>query len=58
MLLSKKHTLSLLIQRECTDSVLPSSEEATLVTKHIKEHFVDLRTGIELKEQRVTAMEM
>jgi NAD(P)H-nitrite reductase large subunit len=50
MLLSKNIHVSFLIRENVYwNSVLPR-EEATLVTKHIKEHFVDLRTGTELKE--------
>ena len=50
MLLSKNiHVTFLIRENVYWNSVLPK-EEATLVTKHIKEHFVDLRTGTELKE--------
>lgn len=50
MLLSKNIHVTFLIREQVYwNSVLPK-EEATLVTKHIKEHFVDLRTGTELKE--------
>jgi len=50
MLLSKNiHVTFLIREHVYWNSVLPK-EEATLVTKHIKEHFVDLRTGTELRE--------
>jgi NAD(P)H-nitrite reductase large subunit len=52
MLLSKNIHVSFLIRENVYwNSVLPK-EEATLVTKHIGEHFVDLKTGTELKEIR------
>ncbi len=52
MLLSKNIHVSFLIRENVYwDSVLPK-EEATLVTKHIREHFVDLKTATELKEIR------
>ncbi|MBA4141234.1 MAG: FAD-dependent oxidoreductase, partial [Segetibacter sp.] len=52
MLLSKNIHVSFLIRENVYwNSVLPK-EEATLVTKHIREHFVDLKTGTELKEIR------
>jgi NAD(P)H-nitrite reductase large subunit len=50
MLLSKNTYVTFLIREQVYwNSVLPK-EEATLVTKHIKEHFVDLRTNTELRE--------
>ncbi len=50
MLLSKNiHVTFLIREHVYWNSVLPL-EEATMVTRHIKEHFVDLRTATELKE--------
>jgi NAD(P)H-nitrite reductase large subunit len=50
MLLSKNIHVTFLIREQVYwNSVLPK-EEATMVTRHITEHFVDLRTATELKE--------
>jgi NAD(P)H-nitrite reductase large subunit len=50
MLLSKNIHVTFLIREQVYwNGVLPK-EEATMVTRHIKEHFVDLRTATELKE--------
>jgi len=50
MLLSKNIHVTFLIREQVYwNNVLPK-EEATLVTRHIKEHFVDLKTATELKE--------
>jgi NADPH-dependent 2,4-dienoyl-CoA reductase/sulfur reductase-like enzyme len=52
MLLSKNIHVSFLIRENVYwNNVLPK-EEATLVTRHIREHFVDLKTGTEVKEIR------
>jgi NAD(P)H-nitrite reductase large subunit len=50
MLLSRNiHVTFLVRENFYWDNILPK-EEATLVSKHIKEHHVDLRTATELKE--------
>jgi NAD(P)H-nitrite reductase large subunit len=50
MLLSKNIHVTFLIREQVYwNSVLPK-EEATMVTRHITEHFVDLRTATGLKE--------
>ena len=50
MLLSQNIQVSFLIREQVFwNSVLPK-EEASLATRHINEHFVDLKTGTELQE--------
>lgn len=52
MLLSRGIRVSFLVREKTFwSSVLPT-EESTLVTRHIREHHVDLRTGAELAELR------
>jgi NADPH-dependent 2,4-dienoyl-CoA reductase/sulfur reductase-like enzyme len=52
MLLSKNIHVSFLVREPLFWNIVLPNEEAQLVTRHIKEHYVDLRLETELKEIR------
>jgi NAD(P)H-nitrite reductase large subunit len=55
MILSRNIPVTFLVREQLYwDNVLPK-EEASLVTKHIREHHVDLRTATEVKEIKADA---